>query len=71
MQAASSEPVARTEPRRLAAFVHADMAGYSRLIGQDDFGTFARLARLRQALIDPALARRDMGGGLPTPLVTR
>ena len=57
MQAASSEPVARTEPRRLAAFVHADMAGYSRLIGQDDSGTFARLARLRQALIDPALAR--------------
>ena len=49
--------MARAEPRRLAAFVHADMVGYSRLIGQDDSGTFARLARLRQALIDPALAR--------------
>jgi adenylate cyclase len=37
--------------------VHADMAGYSRLIGQDDAGTFSRLARLRRALIDPALER--------------
>ena len=59
MQAASSGlPVVRgAEPRRLAAFVHADMAGYSRLIGQDDAGTFSRLARLRRALIDPALER--------------
>ena len=43
------------EPRRLAAFVHADMVGYSRLIGQDDDGTYARLVRLRRMLIDPAL----------------
>ena len=51
-------PVARgTEPRRLAAFVHADMVGYSRLIEQDDVGTYARLARLRHTLIDPALER--------------
>lgn len=59
MQSASgSLPVVRgTEPRRLAAFVHADMVGYSRLIGQDDIGTYARLARLRQILIDPALER--------------
>ena len=42
-------------PRRLAAFVHADMVGYSRLIGQDDTDTFNRLARLRHWLIDPAL----------------
>jgi hypothetical protein len=37
MQSASgSLPVVRgTEPRRLAAFVHADMVGYSRLIEQD------------------------------------
>jgi adenylate cyclase len=45
------------ESRRLAAFVHADMAGYSRLIGEDDSGTYARLAQLRHALIDPALER--------------
>ncbi len=59
MQAAASGlPAVRgTEPRRLAAFVHADMVGYSRLIGQDDASTVFRLARLRQALIDPALAR--------------
>ena len=59
MQSASgSLPVVRgTEPRRLAAFVHADMVGYSRLIGQDDVGTYARLARLRRVLIDPALER--------------
>ena len=59
MQAPSGGlPVVRgAEPRRLAAFVHADMAGYSRLIGQDDAGTYSRLARLRRALIDPALER--------------
>jgi adenylate cyclase len=59
MQSASGGlPVARgTEPRRLAAFVHADMVGYSRLIEQDDIGTYARLARLRRTLIDPALER--------------
>jgi TolB-like protein/class 3 adenylate cyclase/rhodanese-related sulfurtransferase len=49
--------VSGTEPRRLAAFVHADMVGYSRLIEQDDIGTCARLARLRHILIDPALER--------------
>ncbi len=59
MQSASGGlPVASgTEPRRLAAFVHADMVGYSRLIEQDDIGTYARLARLRHTLIDPALER--------------
>jgi len=59
MQSAShSLPVVRgTEPRRLGAFVHADMVGYSRLIEQDDVGTYARLARLRHTLIDPALER--------------
>src|SRR5271166_3038638 len=45
------------QPRRLAAYVHADMVGYSRLVGQDDVGTFTRLAQVRQRLIDPALAR--------------
>ena len=45
------------EPRRLAAFVHADMVGYSLLIGQDDVGTYSRLAQLRHSLIEPALER--------------
>jgi len=44
-------------PRRLAAFVHADVAGYSRLVGLDDAGTGAVLADIRRTLIDPALSR--------------
>jgi adenylate cyclase len=48
--------------RRLIAVVYADMAGYSRLIGLDDAGTFERLRELRRDLIDPALTRH--GGTL-------
>jgi adenylate cyclase len=48
--------------RRLIAVAYADMAGYSRLIGLDDAGTFERLRELRRDLIDPALARH--GGTL-------
>ena len=43
--------------RRLVAVVHADMVGYSRLIGLDDVGTLERLRTLRRDLIDPAIAR--------------
>jgi adenylate cyclase len=57
MEAGGLPAVRGSDPRRLAAFVHADMVGYSRLIGQDDVGTYARLARLRHALIDPTLER--------------
>ena len=35
--------------------VHADVAGYSRLIGMNDAGTVRRLRTLRRALIDPAI----------------
>ena len=41
--------------RRLIAAVHADMVGYSRLIGLDDAGTLRRPRTLRRALIDPAI----------------
>jgi adenylate cyclase len=41
--------------RRLIAVVHADMVGYSRLIGLDDAGTLERLRALRRNLIDPAI----------------
>jgi adenylate cyclase len=44
-------------PRLLMAYVHADMVGFSRLVGQNDADTFARLTELRQGLIDPALRR--------------
>ena len=41
--------------RKLIAVVHADMVGYSRLIGLDDVGTLERLRALRRNLIDPAI----------------
>src|SRR2546423_13900090 len=52
-----------TEDRRkLIAVVHADMVGYSRLIGLDDAGTLERLRSLRSSLIDPAIS--EHGGRL-------
>jgi adenylate cyclase len=42
--------------RRLAAILAADVAGYSRLMGQDEAGTLARLRAHRRELIDPKLA---------------
>lgn len=41
--------------RRLAAILAADVAGYSRLMGEDEEGTLARLKSCRQALIDPKI----------------
>src|SRR5687768_263087 len=52
-------PAARVE-RRLAAILAADVAGYSRLMEQDEAGTVARLKELRKELIEPVLAR--LGG---------
>jgi len=43
--------------RRLAAIFAADVAGYSRLIGNDEAGTVARLRALRRELIDPEIAK--------------
>jgi TolB-like protein/class 3 adenylate cyclase/tetratricopeptide (TPR) repeat protein len=45
-----------TEQRRLAAIVSADVAGYSRLMGQDESGTLTALKALRQEVVDPAIA---------------
>jgi adenylate cyclase len=42
--------------RRLAAILAADIAGYSRLMGQDEAGTLSRLRALRRELIDPKIA---------------
>src|SRR5215470_9562594 len=42
--------------RRLAAILSADIAGYSRLMGQDEAGTLARVRALRRELIDPNVA---------------
>ena len=42
--------------RRLAAILAADVAGYSRLMGEDEAGTLARLRTHRRDLIDPKVA---------------
>jgi adenylate cyclase len=42
--------------RHLAAILAADVVGYSRLMGQDEAGTLARLRTLRRDLIDPKVA---------------
>src|SRR6266498_1269948 len=43
-------------PRKLAAILAADVAGYSRLMGLDEEGTLKRLRKLRRELINPAVA---------------
>ena len=44
--------------RRLAAILVADMAGYSRLMEQDEEGVFVRQKSHRRELIDPEIAGR-------------
>src|SRR5436190_23854455 len=46
---------ARVE-RRLAAILAADVAGYSRLMGEDEEGTLAALKAIRRELGDPKIA---------------
>jgi adenylate cyclase len=43
--------------RKLAAILACDLAGYSRLIGEDEEGTLSRLAGHRRDLIDPLIAK--------------
>jgi TolB-like protein/class 3 adenylate cyclase/Flp pilus assembly protein TadD len=56
--------------RRLAAILAADVVGYSRLMEQDEAGTFERLRQRRTELVEPAIARHRgrvfklMGDGL-------
>ena len=44
--------------RKLAAILAADVAGYSRLMGEDDAGTRARFNADLHELIEPAIASR-------------
>ena len=46
--------------RKLAAIVSADVAGYSRLMGDDEQGTLAALRAHRSELIDPKI--EEFGG---------
>jgi adenylate cyclase len=43
--------------RRLAAILAADVVGYSRLVGDDEAGTIARLKELRKEFIEPLIAQ--------------
>jgi len=45
--------------RRLAAILAADVAGYSRLMGEDEEGTHERLKAHLRELVDPKIAERD------------
>ena len=44
------------ERRRLSAIVVADVAGYSRMMGEDESRTLAALKELRTAHVDPLVA---------------
>ena len=48
-----------TATRRLAAILAADVAGYSRLIGDDESGTLQALKAIRSELIDPTIAAHN------------
>ena len=45
-----------TATRRLAAILAADVAGYSRLIGDDEEGTLNQLRSIRADVIDPKIS---------------
>ena len=45
--------------RRLTAILAADVAGYSRLIGEDEEGTLARLKAHRRELVDASIAEHS------------
>jgi class 3 adenylate cyclase len=48
--------------RRLAAILAADVAGYSRLMSEDEAGTLAAWQRCHSELIDPCIARGERPG---------
>ncbi len=56
--------------RKLAAILAADVVGYTRLMGEDEAGTLARLTALRNDVIEPLVAQHRgrivklMGDGL-------
>jgi formylglycine-generating enzyme required for sulfatase activity/class 3 adenylate cyclase len=52
----SGEPPREPAPRRLAAIVAGDIAGYSRLMQIDEEGTHSRVKRIERDLIEPSIA---------------
>src|SRR4029453_7652982 len=53
--AAEGAAMAPRTDRKLAAILAADVVGYSRLVGDDEAGTIARLRALRKELIEPLI----------------
>jgi formylglycine-generating enzyme required for sulfatase activity/class 3 adenylate cyclase len=51
----SGEPPREPTPRRLAAIVAGDIAGYSRLMELDEEGTHNRVKRIERDLIEPSI----------------
>ncbi len=51
----SKPPPRESSPRRLAAIVAGDIAGYSRLMEIDEEGTHGRVKRLERGLIEPSI----------------
>jgi len=49
------EPPNGVAPRRLAAIIAGDIAGYSRLMQQDEEGTHARVMRIQRDLVEPSI----------------
>src|SRR6201991_3905240 len=49
-------PPGSAMPRRLAAIIAGDIAGYSRLMEQDEEGTHSRVKRIERDLVEPAIA---------------
>jgi TolB-like protein/class 3 adenylate cyclase len=66
----------RRVERRLAAILMADVAGYSRLVGEDEEGTLDRLRVLRRTVADPKIKEhrgrvvRTTGDGLLVEFVS-
>src|SRR5262249_38755846 len=54
--ARNTVPPRTPTPRRLAAIVAGDIAGYSRLMELDEEGTHGRVKRIQRDLIDPSIA---------------
>jgi formylglycine-generating enzyme required for sulfatase activity/class 3 adenylate cyclase len=52
----SGQPPPQSSPRRLAAIVVGDIAGYSRLMEIDEEGTHGRVKRIERGLIEPSIA---------------
>src|SRR4030081_881977 len=52
----SGEPPREPSPRRLAAIVAGDIAGYSRLMQIDEEGTHIRVKRIERDLKEPSIA---------------